>query len=329
MSKKKKQVLLLHVYDFTVSADAGRPLTLVSPLRAIETECASGTDCPIGPILGQAALSGQPLSQCSTHYEVKPIAPIGPPPKDIKDLLIEHCKKWVFQLESGKDGYQHYQGRLSMKIKCRINGVIKKFPGWHISTTSTKNKDNDFYVTKSDSRLSGPWRDTDVDVFIPIQISNLKLYPWQEMIINDANIFDTRKINVVFDPVGGKGKSTLCTYIGVHGIGRKLPYSNDFRDIMRMVMCTPTSKLYIIDMPKAISKDRLYQFFSGIEEIKNGYAYDDRYKFKEKFFNCPNIWLFTNSIPAQSMLTNDRWVYWNFDKSGMNLKPMKFFNTTL
>ena len=76
----------------------------------------------------------------------------------LKNLLITHCKKWVFQLEKGEEtGYEHYQGRFSLKIKKRLNECIKLFGGlpWKLSATSSENSDNDFYVTKEDARIVG------------------------------------------------------------------------------------------------------------------------------------------------------------------------------
>jgi len=84
--------------------------------------------------------------------------------------------------------------------------------------------------------------------------------------------------------------------------------------MMRMVCDMPTARMYLVDMPRSLNKDRLYQFYSGIETIKDGYAYDDRYKFKEKFFDCPNIWIFSNILPDMDMLSKDRWKLWSIDK---------------
>jgi len=49
---------------------------------------------------------------------------------------------------------------------------------------------------------------------------------------------------------------------------------------------------------------------SGIETLKDGYAYDDRYHFKEEYFDCPQIWVFMNMVPDISMLSKDRWKLW-------------------
>lgn len=235
----------------------------------------------------------------------------------IKVVLKEHCKAWCFQEEKGESGYEHYQGRFSLKVKKRLNECIKLLnTNWNLSPTSNTNKDNDFYVSKEETRISGPWTDKDKETYIPKQIREIeKLYPWQLDIVNSAKIWDTRTINIIIDPFGNNGKSILKTYIGCHGIGRSIPFTNDYKDMMRMVMDTEKKPLYIIDIPRALRKDQLYQFFSGIETLKDGYAYDDRYHFKEEYFDCPNIWVFMNTFPETEYLSKDRWVFWRITET--------------
>lgn len=228
----------------------------------------------------------------------------------LKTLMKEHCKKWCFQLEEGKEtGYKHYQCRVNFKSKQRITSIVKIFVGAHVSPTSTVNRDNMFYVTKDESRVAGPWKDD--DPYIPRQVREIaKLRPWQEGVISLSKVWDTRTINVIIDCVGNIGKTTLCSYMCVHRLGTMIPFANDFKDIMRGVMDRPKLGCYLIDLPRAISKDRLYQLYGGIEMVKSGYAYDDRYKFQEEWFDCPAIFVFTNVVPDAALLSRDRWKLW-------------------
>jgi len=73
--------------------------------------------------------------------------------------LKELCREWVFQLEEGENGYKHYQGRLKLKTKKRLVTLKNNFH-WkeiQLSTTSCANIGNNFYVTKEESRIEGPW----------------------------------------------------------------------------------------------------------------------------------------------------------------------------
>lgn len=155
----------------------------------------------------------------------------------------------------------------------------------------------------------------------------VSLYPWQKHIIDNAFVWDTRTINIVIDFEGNNGKSTLVSYMRAYNIGRKLPFCNDYKDIMRMVCDMPTSTCYLIDMPRAINKERLFQLYGAIEEIKSGYAYDDRYKFTEKIFDCPNIWIFCNAVPDTSMLSMDRWKFWSIENKNLVSKSIDDFQS--
>lgn len=244
---------------------------------------------------------------------------------ETRSLLKANCKKWSFQEEMGSlNGTKHLQGRISLKTKQRLQGVVKMFPaGWHWSVTSNENRDNAFYVTKEETRVAGPWADTDEEIYIPRQIRGIELYPWQSQVIKDSETFNSRTVNVIIDTKGNIGKSTLKTYIGANRIGRAIPFVNDFKDIMRIIMDTSKMKLYVIDMPRALRKTELNNFWAGIEELKNGYAWDDRYKFREQYFDSPAVWILTNEIPDTSLLSRDRWRFHRIKKSTMELKRLK------
>lgn len=233
---------------------------------------------------------------------------------DLKKSLKGWAKKWTFQLERGDTGYEHYQGRLSLIKRRRPKEIIlslKDTPlgSAHLSPTHDTTTFN--YVLKEDTKIDGPWMDTDEERYVPRQLREMgSLYPWQQTVVDLSKVWDTRVIHVIIDETGNHGKSTLCTYMGVYMLGRQLPFVNDYKDIMRMVMDMPVSPAYLIDMPRAISKDRLFQMYAGIETIKSGYAYDDRYSFKDKYFDCPQIFVFTNKEPDRSLLSNDRWKMW-------------------
>ena len=51
-------------------------------------------------------------------------------------------------------------------------------------------------------------------------------------------------------------------------------------------------------------------FYSGIEELKNGCAFDKRYKGQMLTFDRPRIFIFTNTLPDYNLLSNDRWNAW-------------------
>lgn len=237
------------------------------------------------------------------------------------EILDQHCKAWCFQEEKAPTtGNLHFQGRLSLKTKARMGpSLFSKFPqGTNFSITSKENHGNDFYVCKEDTRTRGPWKDTDERIKIPKDIKAIeKLLDWQQSMLDVIKVYNSREINIVIDTKGNNGKSTFTRYCMCYGYGQIIPFVNEFKDMMRMVCDMPISKCYFIDMPRAIKKDKLYQLYSGIEMVKTGYAYDDRYKFKQILFDPPNIVVFTNHIPDLNMLSKDRWCLWAINQHKM------------
>lgn len=229
------------------------------------------------------------------------------------------AKHYCFQKEQGDGGYVHWQGRLSLIKKRRqpelitlLTGLGKPVPNYLEPTVTVEHRTGEaFYALKEDTRIEGPWTDKDKPVYIPRQIREIKeLRPWQKSVVDSASHWDTRHINLIYCPLGNKGKTTLVGWCRAYNIARVLPSVNEAKDMLRMVCDMPTASMYLFDMPRSMNKERLFGFFSAIETIKDGYAYDDRYSFKEKCFDCPNIWIFSNSMPDFNMLSMDRWKIW-------------------
>ena len=235
--------------------------------------------------------------------------------KGIKVWLIGNCKTWTFQYEKGDSGYLHYQGRFSLKKKRRCQEVKAPFQ-WHLKPTSDKNKNNDFYLDKEDTRVLGPWRDTD---HTPTETKQMNLmlswglYPWQKALMERSDEFCLRSIDLIYDPTGNCGKSLFSEYMEYQGLAEEVPPYRMMDDIYQWVYGRPTKKCYIFDMPRGLKKDNLGDFYSGIEVIKNGVAYDKRNYPKKKRFNRPRIFVFTNTLPKFNLMSKDRWKLWTID----------------
>lgn len=238
-----------------------------------------------------------------------------------KDALIKlfkhNCSRWAFQLEQGSEtDYKHFQCRVSLKKKMRLSTLVNKklFPG-HISVTSnpTHHAGDEFYVLKDDTRLDGPWTDRDI---IKSETAQLKIFQgytlrkYQQAIIDESTKFCMRTINLIYDPVGNCGKSLLSEYMEYEDIAEEVPPYRLMDDIFQWVCSRPIRRCYIIDMPRGMKKDKLGDFYSGVEVIKNGVAYDKRYRGNKIRFDRPRIFVFTNELPAFKLMSKDRWVVW-------------------
>lgn len=235
--------------------------------------------------------------------------------------MSKRTKKFVFQMERGEEkGRLHLQGRMSFKNGKRKSEILPLFsPIFQTMSLRLEGPDemaSSFYCIKQDSTfVDGPWSSENLPLYIPRQVREMEfLYEWQKRIIEMCKVWDTRTINIIYDTRGNIGKSSLCTYMGVNRLAKLLPFCNDYKDILRMCYDVGVFQAYLIDMPRAINKERLFQFFGAIETIKSGYCYDDRYKFTDRYFDCPNLYVFTNMLPDMDMLSLDRWKFWTVTK---------------
>lgn len=238
---------------------------------------------------------------------------------NIISFLTGIAKHYVFQLECGDTGYKHYQGRLTLIKKRRKFEALKLFkvpPQYFEPTTSDEHRRGDaFYMMKLDTRIEGPWTDKDASIFIPRQYQNLldKLYPYQQFIFDTRDEFEPRKINLVYDPKGCNGKSTIAALCELMGNGIDVPPMNDMKEIIQLLCdeCMSSNNRspspIFIDMPRAMDKSRLFGIYSAIEQIKKGKLYDTRYNYKKWWINSPQLWVFTNVLPDLNMLSLDRW----------------------
>jgi len=89
---------------------------------------------------------------------------------------------------------------------------------------------------------------------------------------------------------------------------------NDVKDIMAFMLSTDVKPIVIIDLPRSMSKRYLNQLWSSVEVIADGYAWDSRYKFREKIYDAPVVWCFINTLPDLNSLSRDRWVFYQINE---------------
>lgn len=244
------------------------------------------------------------------------------------ETLPKIAKKWAFQLEQGDEGYNHWQGRISL-IKKRTEHPLKtlwkklfkdKLPNY-LKPTSLANAKNDFYVLKEDTRIKGPWTNEDKEIkesqiYIPRQYRDKILYEWQQEIINSLDVFDERRINLIYDEIGNNGKSTVAAIGELKHKCIDMPPMNDFDKLMQVAcnICMAKNehqpKGMFFDLPRPLAKDKLYGLYTAIEQIKKGKLYDWRNHYKDWWIDSPVIWVFSNHLPDETLLSNDRWVIW-------------------
>lgn len=233
--------------------------------------------------------------------------------EELLNGLEEYAKKYAFQLERAPTTQMlHFQIKVSWITKVRVTNAWQP-TGFHIHWTPelASNSGDWSYVTKEESRVDGPWKSWDDDdtPYIPEDVRNIVLRPWQAS-IRDA-VPTIRHIHVIVDANGNIGKTTITKYLCCRRLAQLIPPIFNYLDMMQIVMSAPINSKYIIDMPRSIPQKKLDEFWSAIESIKGGHAFDLRYKYKERWFEPPSIWVFTNKMPDLTKLTPDRWLIYN------------------
>lgn len=266
-------------------------------------------------------MSNNPVAVYDFTYPAKDLVD----PQKYRNVLKRYFKKYAFQLEEGDSGYLHLQGRGSLIKKRRPSELVKLLwededtKGIHVSPTTNEvvQAGEMFYVMKADTRVEGPWTDRDEEIYIPYQYRNIMLYPWQTSVVESAKAMCSRTVNCVVDITGSSGKSTVAAICCLLHKGIRIPAVNDHEKLLASVCDILTAKherqpgVIFIDLPRYMDKKRMHGIFSAIEEIKNGHAYDMRYHYKEWWYDSPAVWVFTNTYPDTSALSQDRWKLWN------------------
>lgn len=241
-------------------------------------------------------------------------------------VLKGWTKKWVFQLEKGDSGYEHWQGRVSLIKKRRIQELVGKWcVGGHISITSNNSSKEFSYVMKNDTRIDGPFVDTEFSEPPPKtrqlrEFEQYQLYPWQEKVLHIAQRWDVRSITLIYDTTGNSGKTSFSEYMEQRGLAYEIPPFRAMEDLMQACMGIPPQKAYIIDMPRGMKKDKLGDFYAGLECLKNGVMYDKRYSFKKRRIDRPQVIVFTNCLPEWSLMSLDRWDVYQMN-SNKDIEP--------
>lgn len=242
---------------------------------------------------------------------------IGTPYTDLINLFKAHCTKWIFQKEkSNETQYEHYQCRFTLTKKTRFNGVkgliteTLNTSEFHLNPTSNNciRKNEDYYCTKEDTRIEGPWRNEDTS--IPSYYQNITLKPWQQQIVDEINNYtlEGRTINLIVNLKGNEGKSFLTNYLAARNIIYPVPPLQEYKDLMQFMMSIKTNDRPIfIDIPRGLSHTTTASLYSAIETIKSGFLYDIRYKGRYKITNPPAVYVFANHFPHRNYLSWDRW----------------------
>lgn len=147
---------------------------------------------------------------------------------------------------------------------------------------------------------------------IPPQYREIVLTEWQQHIVDNAKQTEERTINVVVSPSISSEIHKMVNYMRTQQIGRDINFGvlEGKAAMFRLIMKSPISKCYLFYLPNNGTENPLTEHLIRMECIKDGYAYDLG-KGKDKYFDTPNVWVFTDRMPAEVFRSHDKWVFWN------------------
>jgi len=231
-------------------------------------------------------------------------------PIDIKCILLnkEICS-YAFQHEVGESGTPHLQAYIKFHKKTRPIGLFSKRFHWEkvknimatIEYCSSTGEHREKPHGKQWTNI--PWvaehQKTD-NLWVPLR-------PWQSHVL--ARIYaenDDRKIWVVVDSIGNKGKSWFARHICEHenaiilsGKSADMKYG-----VSKKVHLGMPPDWIIFDVPRT-NVD--YLCYSGIEEIKNGCFFSPKFDGDMCLMKSPICLLLMNEMPDLSSMSADRW----------------------
>lgn len=244
--------------------------------------------------------------------------------QEVAANLKQIFREWVFQREVSASGYDHWQVRGKLWKPKSLKGAIAAFHDyvwngdWGVTCNKTHQGKCFNYVMKADTRKDGPWSSTDPDFEDPPpltrqlrvfykKVEETGMYPWQRDLQQLIKREDDRAITCIVETSGNNGKSIFCEHLGYQRLAFELPPILIMEDLMAVCMCVAAQKVYLVDMPRSMKKDKLAGFYAGLECLKNGRMYDKRHFFKQRRIDRPQIVVFTNDPPDKELLIADRW----------------------
>lgn len=226
------------------------------------------------------------------------------------------AERFVIGIETGKTGYEHWQGRVQFRKPMTLTELLKLQieaqvdPG-HWTPTHVRN----FDYCEKEGNYYRSWEGA------LARYRDLELKEWQKQCIAEVlGEQGERQVTVIVDINGNIGKSYLAKHMVVKYGFAYVPAMPNFEDYMFMAMAHDTAKGFIFDLPRADTIQQKKAMWMAMETIKNGYLYDKRYTFTEKWIEPPKMLVLANEEPPYETLSKDRWRIWTIsDQWGIPL----------
>jgi hypothetical protein len=136
-----------------------------------------------------------------------------------------------------------------------------------------------------------------------------ELLKWQVAVDNVAKtIPNDRRVYWIYETIGAAGKSRFATYLCHHY--NCLSMSGKAADIKFGVVNYKEKvgsypDIVVVDIPRSVEWGDYS--WAAIESIKDGSFYSTKYESVQVIMPNPHVFIFSNSLPDQSVFSSDRW----------------------
>lgn len=227
---------------------------------------------------------------------------------DLEKCSMGYIKKVAYDWCVGEEGtgdeyHVHFYVRFPSESGNLFSGKNGYLPGWNVQIVRDGDEDLVLDYVKKD----GSYEHLREHLPAMYADDNPEWRPWQQQALDMSS--NHRQVICVVDEKGNTGKTYLAMWHAVRHRAVMLPLVKSYTDIMRAAFLQP-SRMYFIDLPRAdCTKKQLREVYAAVETIKNGYAFDDRYTFRKRYFDSPRVIVFANKMPDMSLLSADRWQF--------------------
>jgi len=231
------------------------------------------------------------------------------------------CSEYVLGHEVGTCGTKHIQGFLKFNFRQRFSTIKKIWPKIHLEKCKSPAQAK-LYCKKDNNYVSS-------DRVIKDPMSGVKWHQWQtDLKATLDGPTDDRKILWYYDEVGGSGKTMFSKHLLLStndtlycfGQANNIKFS-----IAKFLENNKNNiKTIIYDVPRNVK----HIDYSGLEQIKQGIFFNEKYESNYCLFDPPHLVVFSNSKPDINGLSRDRLVvidltcYKNPDRGGPAALPI-------
>jgi len=252
-------------------------------------------------------------------------------------VLRSICKKFIFQLQEDIELNVRY-----FHVRCRyiqenaqtdvLQLLISRLNLVGVSYLHS----SDFSYVMTETPIAGPWKDSDFEendkfVYTPLEQKDITydtLYPFQKSLYDMSNSFDHRAIDVIYDPLGGNGKTVISNYLVDNNNCYILQNCHNYQEILidaynhAIALLSQFGdghnsrcrniKAMIIDL-SGVHDQITRLIISAVETIKRGRLFDHRYSYKIHRIEPPRVFIFCRKIPELSFLSEDFVKIWTIE----------------